>query len=85
MSTIFVCGLCFDRNTVVLIQKNRPTWQTGLWNGIGGKCLPHERPDLAMVREFREETGAETRSQDWSPFLDLSESDGDVVHFRFNV
>lgn len=59
--TEYVCGFLLTPPmgaTVALISKNRPKWQAGKVNGIGGKIEPNESPHEAMVREFREETGA---------------------------
>jgi 8-oxo-dGTP pyrophosphatase MutT (NUDIX family) len=42
-----------------LILKNRPAWQEGFWNGIGGKVEGSEEPYQAAIREFKEETGVE--------------------------
>jgi 8-oxo-dGTP diphosphatase len=44
---------------LVLIEKQRPEWQAGKCNGVGGKIEPGETDHDAMVREFREETGKE--------------------------
>lgn len=52
---------------VALIRKNRPEWQKGRLNGIGGKIEPGELPDDAMVREFKEETGLEFKG--WRQFM----------------
>lgn len=54
-----VVGFLFDsRGTeVALIRKNRPEWQKGLWNGIGGHIENGESTLKAMEREFWEETG----------------------------
>jgi len=54
-----VLGFAFDdaEKEVVLIQKQRPEWQKGYLNGIGGKVEKDEQPYDAMVREFKEETG----------------------------
>jgi 8-oxo-dGTP diphosphatase len=60
--TLYVVGFLFDRDLtqVVLIKKNRPTWQAGKYNGIGGKIEASDKDFYeAMVREFREETGKE--------------------------
>ena len=54
-----------DKQFVALIRKNRPEWQAGKLNGIGGKIEDGEHPRYAMVREFREETGVETNEEDW--------------------
>lgn len=71
-----------DRNEVLLIQKNRPAFQVGKWNGIGGKLELFESPLKAMVREFREETGIETEPHQWTPTIELCGDDFCVTYFR---
>ncbi|WDP84398.1 MAG: NUDIX domain-containing protein [Desulfobacter sp.] len=44
---------------VLLVKKNRPAWQKGRLNGIGGKIEAKESPQAAMARECLEETGLE--------------------------
>jgi 8-oxo-dGTP diphosphatase len=63
----YVVGFAFaeDLRTVLLIRKNRPSWQTGRWNGVGGKVEPGEDYLSAMVREFREETGLDVPPDKW--------------------
>lgn len=79
-----VCGFLFDESLeqVVLIQKQRPAWQKGRLNGVGGKVEPGETPHQAMVREFEEETG--TRIEEWEEFGTLSDKAHGfhVVFFR---
>lgn len=57
--TKYVLGFLFSKDcqTVVLIRKNKPEWQKGLYNGVGGKIEEDEEPIAAMQREFLEETG----------------------------
>ena len=55
--TKYVVGFMYDDNRVVLVRKNRPEWQAGLLNGVGGKIEEDESPYEAMTREFGEETG----------------------------
>lgn len=64
----YVVGFMFDNdmNRVCMIRKNRPDWQAGLINGIGGKIDGTETPLEAMVREFQEETGVSTSEKTWS-------------------
>jgi len=64
----YVVGFAFDdRNSrVLLIKKLKPAWQHGKLNGIGGKIEHGESPVEAMVREFREECGLNTRAEDWT-------------------
>jgi len=53
-----VLGFMFSekKTRVVLIQKQKPEWQKGYLNGVGGKKEEGESPFYAMVREFKEET-----------------------------
>lgn len=53
----YVIGFYFYGSYVALIKKNRPDWQTGLLNGIGGHIEDGENPLGAMTREFKEEAG----------------------------
>ena len=59
-----------DGKCLACVQKNRPAWQDGLFNGIGGKIEPGEEALDAMIREFKEETGVTFR--DWLPFVHLA-------------
>lgn len=61
----YVVGFFFARGEVLLILKNRPEWQKGKLNGVGGKIEDGETPAQAMVREFKEETGRDTVETDW--------------------
>lgn len=42
---------------VVLIEKQRPEWQKGKLNGVGGHMEKGESPLKTMTREFEEEAG----------------------------
>lgn len=54
----YVLGFAFDDlDRVALIQKERPAWQAGKLNGVGGRIEGREEVLDAMVREFHEETG----------------------------
>lgn len=54
----YVVGLVVDEfNYVVLVRKNRPDWQVGKLNGVGGHIEEGETPYEAMVRECTEECG----------------------------
>lgn len=63
---------------VVLIRKNRPEWQAGKLNGVGGKIEGGETVLQAMRREFTEETGVRVRK--WELFARLRWEEG-IVHF----
>lgn len=55
----------------MLIKKNRPKWQAGRLNGVGGHIEAGEAPIVAMVREYQEETGVESTAKDWLCFACL--------------
>lgn len=77
--TRYVVGFTFSAREVLLIRKNRPSWQAGKYNGIGGHIEPGETPDQAMTREFLEETGAKGC---WFEFAVLTDKDRTwEVHF----
>lgn len=64
----YVVGLIilpYERQAV-LIQKQKPLWQKGLFNGIGGKIETYDpNPESAMVRECFEETDVIIPFEDW--------------------
>lgn len=81
----YVVGFSFDksREFVILIKKNRPEWQRGRLNGIGGKIEPGgETPEQAMVREWAEETNGESTVKDWEHIALLDEPGACVYFFR---
>lgn len=69
MRHVYVLALLFtpDRQHVVLVHKNRPAWQRGLVNALGGKVAPDESPCAAAMREVEEESGV--RVTEWEEFL----------------
>lgn len=81
--TEYVNGFLFSPNgtSVVLIQKNKPSWQRGLLNGVGGK-IESDDTDIyaAMRREFKEETGMTVKH--WERTITLVGSDWKVYFFR---
>lgn len=80
-STKYVLGFMFDLKLqhVALIEKNRPAWQAGKLNGVGGKVEPNETLEFAMVREFVEETGISTVPEGWNHFAELHGPDWKVA------
>src|SRR5690606_7863558 len=75
---------------VCLIRKQKPDWQKGLLNGVGGKIEDSDgstaitRWDViqqrAMAREFFEETGVSVMPADWHRFHTMKFANGAVVH-----
>ncbi len=78
----YVAGFLFSRDLqhVVLIEKNKPDWQAGKMNGVGGKIEPGETPEQAMRREFNEEAGVDV--PDWKAFCVLNWRGGAIHFFR---
>jgi len=67
----YTLGFMFSENKqeVLLIQKDRLEWQAGKLNGIGGKQEPNDSTSLdTQIREFKEETGIDTKISDWELF-----------------
>ncbi len=83
--TEYVVGFAFDRyqEKVKLILKDRPDWQKGKLNGIGGHIQQGETPFNAMRREFIEE--GNLIIHDWKNFAILNGNDFVVHFFRSNV
>jgi len=69
--------LCFifseDLREVILIKKNKPVWQSGNYNGVGGKIEPNEESIDGVVREVFEEIDIKLTQATW--FKELSGED----------
>lgn len=80
-----VVGFLFspDKKEVVLILKNRPDWQKGLYNGIGGHIESDETAYEAMIREFDEEAGAHI--QGWKHFATGHKDTHDAIVYFFKA
>lgn len=80
---VMVVGFLFNpqMDTVTLIRKDRPEWQAGKLNGVGGAMREDEDGIEAMIREFKEETGVETNETHWSQFANLNGGDWQVQCF----
>ena len=78
----YVVGFIFssDHKLGLFIEKNRPAFQRGKLNGVGGRVEPDETATQAMVRECREECGLQTELAEWELQFVLSEA-GDEVSF----
>jgi 8-oxo-dGTP diphosphatase len=93
--TDYVLGFRFsaDKKEVVLIEKLKPKWQAGKFNGVGGKveesdqipiCQPLDSEKAAMAREFEEETGVVVPADEWQ-YFGLLEGGTDKVHVFWSV
>lgn len=72
---------------VALILKNKPNWQAGKLNGIGGKVETFDyvagqsAAAVAMAREFKEETGLDVPVEDWRQFGTLRHAGNTIYLF----
>jgi len=70
----YVLGFAFskDKREIVLIEKQKPDWQKGKLNGVGGKVETiDETPYHAMIREFKEETGVSSSIDEWDLYGEM--------------
>lgn len=58
-------------NQVLLIEKQKPAFQKGYLNGLGGKQEPDEGPLGCIIREIEEECGLKTYNSDWTYFCTM--------------
>lgn len=81
---MYVCGFLFseDETHVALVQKQKPAWQSGYHNGIGGKVEVDESVKDAMSREFMEETGVLIKPDSWNLYASVSGTDWTVFFYR---
>ncbi len=63
----FVLAFIFDQTFehVLLMHKNRPEWQKGKINGLGGKVEEGESALNCVHREVKEESGLQIEAGDW--------------------
>lgn len=61
----YVLCIANDTENYIMIQKNRPDWQKGKFNYVGGKIENDETPLNSAIREFYEETGVQTDEKTW--------------------
>lgn len=81
MKTKYTVGFLFSEEAdfVALIQKNKPVWQAGRLNGIGGHIEEGESPEACQRREFKEETGVDIDG--WEKFCVLTGENYEVTFF----
>ena len=79
----YVVGFLLCENMVALIEKQRPEWQRGRLNGIGGHVEAGETAECAMIREFEEETGRLIPA--WQHFCTLTASDNSWTVYFFTA
>lgn len=82
--TEYVCGFLFseDEKHVALVEKQKPAWQKGCHNGVGGKTEANESIMESMSREFLEETGVLIEPADWNLYANVEGKDWIVFFLR---
>lgn len=83
MKTKFVVGFVLTQfyEKVVLIRKQRPDWQQGKLNGLGGHVEAGESYAQAISREVFEECGLSSNPDDWMLFCNMVGTDFKVACF----
>ena len=61
-----------DFSQVLLITKNRPDWQVGKINGLGGKCEEGETFKACISREVQEEANILISPRKWKEVASLN-------------
>lgn len=67
----------------MLIKKNRPSWQEGNFNGVGGAVEQNETPLEAIKREAKEETNLDIK--EWNKIEYLSYDEVDLYIYQANI
>lgn len=76
----YVVGLVFDNTKrVMLIKKNRPDWQKGYFNGVGGEIKQNEKPIDAIKRECKEES--DLYINNWTEYKKTIFDNGVVLYY----
>ena len=71
---VVACALLDSEGRILLAQRPEGKSMAGLWEFPGGKLDPGETPEVALIRELREELGIETREACLSPLFFASHS-----------
>ena len=75
-----VVGIITDNKEILLLKKNNPDWQKGLYNGIGGKVELNTTPLETIIKKCQEELGINISN--WIELdSEISSSGIEIVYF----
>ncbi|MGJ0298279.1 NUDIX hydrolase [Aliarcobacter cryaerophilus] len=75
-----VVGIITDNKEILLLRKNNPDWQKGLYNGIGGKVELNTTPLQTIIKKCQEELGVNISN--WIELdSEISSSGIEIVYF----
>ncbi|WNL14646.1 NUDIX domain-containing protein [Aliarcobacter cryaerophilus] len=75
-----VVGIITDNKEILLLKKNNPDWQKGLYNGIGGKVELNTTPFETIIKKCQEELGVNISN--WIELdSEISSSGIEIVYF----
>ena len=75
-----VVGIVTDNEEILLLKKNNPDWQKGLYNGIGGKVELNTTPLETIIKKCQEELGVNISN--WIELdSEISSSGIEIVYF----
>jgi 8-oxo-dGTP diphosphatase len=64
---LVVAGAVVRDGRLLAVRRTRPAALRGRWELPGGKVDADESPDVALLRELREELGIGVRIEEWLP------------------
>lgn len=75
-----VVGIITDNKEILLLKKNNPDWQKGLYNGIGGKVELNTTPLETIIKKCQQELGVNISN--WIELdSEISSSGIEIVYF----
>lgn len=75
-----VVGIITDNKEILLLKKNNPDWQKGLYNGIGGKVELNTTPLETIIKKCQKELGLNISN--WIELdSEISSSGIEIVYF----
>jgi len=75
---LYTVGFVFDKELeqVLLVHKQKPAFQVGYLNGVGGKIEDGETAVECMARECQEEATLEIPVEEWAECATIKDTNG---------